>query len=173
MSKRKGSDDSTDNDPQPPSKRSQCNRAGFRVACTRDPPTRPATITTSTSRITTLALGTSGNRFRPKHRERSHTPAAPLPQNPTPASLPQASFPDDASLYTEDNSVAADAAKPKRSRNNNAQVCNHHQSVPIDVLTSFIGKAPRVAISSGCDSGRNLATRWTWRFSRTAVLRGV
>ena len=146
MSKRKGSDDSTDNDPQPPSKRSQCNQAGFHVACTRHPPTQPATITTSMSRITMLALRTSGNRFRPKHRERSHTPAALLPQNPTPASLPQASLPDNASIHTEDNSVATNAAKPKCSRNHNAQVCNHHQSIPIDVLTSFIGKAPRVAI---------------------------
>ena len=169
MSKRKGSDDS--NNDQPPSKHSR-NRAGFHVACTRDRPTRQATITTSTSRITTLALGTSGHCFRPKHRERSHTPAAPLPQNPTPASSPQASFPNDASINTEDNSVDTDAAKPKRNRNNNAQVCNR-QSVPIVVLTSFIGKAAPVAISSGCDSGRNLATRWTWGFSRTAVLRGV
>ncbi|KIJ96214.1 hypothetical protein K443DRAFT_134179 [Laccaria amethystina LaAM-08-1] len=119
MSKHKGSDDSK-NDPQPPP---NCihNRPGFQVAHTRDPPTQQATITSSMSGITTLALGASGDRLKAKHRERSHTPAAPLPPTPTPASLLQTSFPDNISLHTEDNPAATDTAKPKRKHNNNAQ----------------------------------------------------
>lgn len=131
MSKRKDSEDK----PHLPAKRGR-HRPGFRVACPRDSSSQRETTSGSkprasgsTSRITTLALCASDHRLKAKHKERSHTPAtATLPITTPPASSSEPGSWDEPGLPAQEDMVtvapseSAEGAKPKRKRNNNAQV---------------------------------------------------
>lgn len=76
-----------------------------------------STSRSSVSRITTLAVGASNKRLKAKHTQRSYTPAQPEPAD--------ANLSHEAGFQPPHEPVGAtpsSAAKPKRKRNNNAQV---------------------------------------------------
>jgi hypothetical protein len=117
----------------PPAKQGR-SCPGFYVARPRDSLTQQATAGSSTSCITTLSLGASGQCLKAKHKERSHTPAATPATAPTLALTPWANSPNDDNLQAEDDHViivsSVGTAKPKWKQNNNAQICGISSSLP-------------------------------------------
>jgi hypothetical protein len=154
MPKRKDSED----EQQLPAKRSR-HCPSFRVACPRDSSSQRETTLGSksrgsTSRITTLALDASDHRLKAKHKERNHTLAtATLPTSTTlpPAHSSEDNAWNEAGLQAEDDLVAdvpsADEPKPKRKRNNNAEVREFSITFFSTYSIISIGEAARVAFS--------------------------
>ena len=119
-------------DPQPSA--TKRTRSGFRVARPRVPESITSPVSSSissSSRVTTLAVGPTGRR-KGKHKDRNHTPA--VADIPSPATLLEDAScnddqpPNEPTLQDEPSPTPVIHTKPKRSRNNIAKVCGDWES---------------------------------------------